>query len=495
VKLSILIPAYNERYLVAESIRRVLAAKLPEGMERELIVVDDGSRDGTREILRELAQRHPDTLRYIEHSRNMGKSAAIRTAIAAATGEFCIFQDADLEYDPNDYGRVLAPLLSGQADVVYGSRFMFAERRRVLHFRHTLRNTLLTTLSNLFTNLYLTDMETCYKAFRTNLLKSVPIRSERFGLEPEITAKVAKRRFRVYEVPINYDGRTYEEGKKITWKDGLAALWVMFKYWLIDDVYDERSGRHMLADISNAHHFSRWTGRLVRPHLGHRVLELGAGIGSISQQLQPRERYIAADCNELRLDVLRSLALRRANMEAAFIEAPVAAHFAPYKHAVDTVVCVNVLEHLPNARAALKNIHDTLAENGRLVLIVPNGRWLFCPLDEGIGNVQRYGRGATRELLASCGFVTEKAFSFNRIGTVGWLLNGKLLRRRKIGKLQLKLLDSLVWLWRRIDFLLPWPGLSLIAIARKVEPGVPPPAPAAKAAKDTPVEQASSVAK
>ena len=229
MKLSVLIPVYNERYLVGELIRRVLDAPLPRAMQRELIVVDDGSTDGTREILEELAEKHPEIV-YHAHEQNQGKAGAIRTAIGLASGEWCIFQDADLEYDPRDYDLVLGPLLSGDADVVYGSRFLPRTRRRVLYYWHSLGNHFLTLLSNLLTGLNLTDMETCYKAFRTDLLKTIPIRSSGFGLEPEITSKIAKRRFRIYEVPINYHGRTYTEGKKISWKDGVQALWVLLKY-------------------------------------------------------------------------------------------------------------------------------------------------------------------------------------------------------------------------------------------------------------------------
>jgi glycosyltransferase involved in cell wall biosynthesis len=235
VKLSILIPVYNERDHVSELLKRVLAAPLPDGLKRELVVVDDCSRDGTREILNELAKQNPETIRYIEHKENTGKGGAIRTAIGAATGEFSIFQDADLEYDPNDYAKILVPLLKGEADVVYGSRFMPDSNRKVRSFMHAFGNKVLTKTSNLFTGLKLTDMETCYKAFRTEILKTIPIRCRGFGLEPELTAKIAKRRLRVKEVPINYDARTYSQGKKITWRDGYRALAVILKYWIIND--------------------------------------------------------------------------------------------------------------------------------------------------------------------------------------------------------------------------------------------------------------------
>jgi glycosyltransferase involved in cell wall biosynthesis len=226
VLLSVVIPVYNEAATVNALLEKVLAVPL----EKEVIVVDDGSTDGTRELL---AKASRPEVRVILHDRNRGKGAAIRTAIAAVTGRYTIIQDADLEYDPSDYPRLLRPIEEGVADVVYGSRFLGGERR-VLLFTHTVGNKVLTFLSNLCTNLNLTDMETCYKVFRSDLLKSITIRSNRFNFEPEITAKIAKRRARVVEVPISYWGRDYHEGKKIGWKDGVSALFTIVRYWIFD---------------------------------------------------------------------------------------------------------------------------------------------------------------------------------------------------------------------------------------------------------------------
>jgi len=236
VKLSILIPVYNERVVVERSLAQVLAAPLPENMDRELVIVDDCSTDGTWAILQRLAANEP-AIRLFRHEVNQGKGAAVRTAIQHATGDFALVQDADLEYDPSEYPHLLRPMLDGRADAVFGSRYLAGEQRRVLLFWHSMINKLLTLTSNMFSNLNLTDMETCYKVFRTDLLKSVPIRSNRFGFEPEIVMKCAKRKFRVYEVPISYHGRTFEEGKKIGWKDGLKALAVILDCWAVGDLY------------------------------------------------------------------------------------------------------------------------------------------------------------------------------------------------------------------------------------------------------------------
>jgi glycosyltransferase involved in cell wall biosynthesis len=228
--LSIVVPAYNERPTVKELLRRVAAAPLPEGVGREVVVVDDGSTDGTRELLRELAAAgDPLPFRLLEQPGNRGKGAAIRAGFAAATGDFVVVQDADLEYDPREYPRLLQPILDGEADVVYGSRFLGGPHR-VLFFWHYLGNRFLTTLSNMLTDLNLSDMETCYKMFRREALAGVELRSDRFGIEPELTARMARRGARIYEVPISYRGRTYAEGKKIGWRDGLAAIWAILRY-------------------------------------------------------------------------------------------------------------------------------------------------------------------------------------------------------------------------------------------------------------------------
>ena len=203
-------------------------------LEIELICVDDGSRDGSREILSELEKQYPQ-LRVFFQPQNMGKGAALRRGIQEATGDYVIVQDADLEYDPAEFPTLLEPLIQGNADVVYGSRFLGGRPHRVLYFWHSVGNWLLTLLSNCLTNINLTDMETCYKVFRREIIQSIPIEENRFGFEPEITVKVAKRRLRIYEVGISYCGRTYKEGKKIGWKDGFRALWCLLKYSVTED--------------------------------------------------------------------------------------------------------------------------------------------------------------------------------------------------------------------------------------------------------------------
>jgi glycosyltransferase involved in cell wall biosynthesis len=246
MKLSVVMPVYNERATLQEVIARVLAVPL----EIELICVDDGSRDGSREILAEL-QAHNPKVRVLLQPKNMGKGAALRRGIQESTGDFVIIQDADLEYDPAEYPVLLAPLIQDKADVVYGSRFLGAGPHRVLYFWHSVGNSILTLLSNALTNMNMTDMETCYKVFRREIIQSIPIEEDRFGFEPEITVKIAKRRLRVYEVGIGYWGRTYEEGKKIGWKDGFRALWCLVKYTLKES-RPGLQGEPMLQDAQAA---------------------------------------------------------------------------------------------------------------------------------------------------------------------------------------------------------------------------------------------------
>jgi len=224
MKISVVIPVYNERNTIAQIVERVSAVRI----DKEIIIVDDHSSDGTRDVLKNLA--NSNNIRIFYHEHNRGKGAALRTGFAQAINDIVVVQDADLEYDPEEYHKLIKPLMDGKADVVYGSRFMGSEAHRVLYFWHMIGNKILTFFSNMLTNLNMTDMETCYKVFRREVIQSITIEEDRFGFEPEITAKLAKKDLRIYEVGISYAGRSYKEGKKINWKDGVSALRCILKY-------------------------------------------------------------------------------------------------------------------------------------------------------------------------------------------------------------------------------------------------------------------------
>lgn len=467
MKVSILMPVYNERFLIRECLRRVLAAPLPEGLERELIIVDDGSTDGTGRLLEEARAASPGVITLLRQEKNRGKGAALKAAIAQATGDILLLQDGDLEYDPGDYAALLEPILSGRADVVYGSRFSGAERR-VLNFWHSKGNRALTFLSNMFTGLDLTDMWTCYKVMLAPFIKGMPLRCTGFCVEAELTSKLAKRRCRIYEVPITYHGRGYDEGKKIGFRDALRSLGVMVFFWLVDDLYgDDRWGQNILHQLDKATRFNEWMADAVRPSLGDRVLEIGAGIGNLSAKLCQRDAYYASDSDKLYCLHLERRFAGRPSVSVVQLDLSRGADFKPLQGALDTVVCLNVLEHLEDDKGALKNILSALAPGGKLVLLVPHLPWAYGSIDALAGHKRRYTRAGLAALLREAGFADSTISDFNRVSLPAWLWNGKVLKRETFGRVQLKLFDSFVWLFRRVDRFLPWPGQSLIAVARR----------------------------
>ncbi len=472
--LSILVPVYNEQYLVRASLERLkLLADSPTLERIEVIVVDDGSTDRTKSILREFesteAAHLSDKLNWIfvYHEANQGKAAAIHTALQRASAELTVIHDADLEYHPLDLLKMVQVFLEEHADAVFGSRFLSSEYRRVLFFRHQLGNHFLTLLCNTVSDLNLTDMETCYKMVRTSLLKSIPLVGTRFEIEPEICIKLAKRGARIFEVPIRYAGRTYQEGKKIGWKDGVSAVKAIIRFGISDHIYAEDTyGSQILGRLNRAPRFTKWMADVIRPYVGEKVLEIGAGTGNLTVQLIPRTLYWVSDVNPLYLNYLERVRLDRPYMEVGYTDGEKGESF-PKEQKFDTVICLNVVEHLADDLTALSNFREVLEDHGRAIILVPCGPWLFGSLDEVLGHHRRYTRKQLTDLVERAGFHLERMVEFNRIGVIAWWLNARLLRRRTFGFWQIKLLNALTPLFRVLDNFLPLPPLSLIAVISK----------------------------
>lgn len=463
-RLSILIAAYNEEATLRTCLERVLSVPLPGRLQREIVFVDDGSTDGTWDIAQELALIH-DELRIFRQEKNQGKGAALRRAIFEMTGDVAIFQDADLEYNPTDFGRLLRPIMDGRADVVFGSRFL-GEERKVLYFWHSFGNRLLTLVANMLNNLNLSDMETCYKAFVADRLRTIPLESNRFGIEPEITAKVARNRLRVYEVPVSYNGRTYEQGKKIGWRDGLAAFWFIFKYRFSSNYAD--AGKVALDALEQAPRFNQWMYEAIRPHLGSQLAELGSGRGNLSKFLKSHGTLLVTDNRNEYLSELRARWPEDKRLQVASLDLCEAAQYEKLRaFRPDTVVCLNVLEHIENDRAVLRHLFDVLPIGARLVFLVPFNPKLTSEFDRQIGHFRRYAHGELEEKMREAGFDVERQFFFNKVGVLAWWIGNKISKQRTITSWQLRLYNFLTPIFRVIDKVLPISGLSTIVVARK----------------------------
>lgn len=489
--LSVIIPVYNERATIVELLRRVAHHSDVD----EMIVIDDRSDDGTTDVLREqaaegwpaLSQDSPRELPrivFLQHEVNQGKGAALRTGFAAATGDIFLTQDADLEYDPNDYATILVPLRDGRADAVYGSRFA-GYPRRVHMFWHTVGNRMLTLLSNMLCNLNLTDMETGYKAIRRELVQAMVLRSNRFGIEPEITAKLARLQARIYEVPISYSGRSYAEGKKIGWKDAVAAVYTMIRCALIDDREANDPLHATLRRMAVLDRYNAFLFELIAPFVGQRVLEVGSGTGTITQFLRDRDNVMATEYDKQYLHLLERRFENNINIRTAAFDLTkeVPASLAADRY--DTIICLNVLEHIENDGEALARLHGMLEEGGRLLLLVPAHQALYGAMDKAIGHFRRYEGAGLRRLLEEVGFTLEEEKRVNALSMPGWYLNGKILRRETVPGVQARVANRLVPLFRLEQKLhLPF-GLSVIAIAKRTRPAELVAAPAPEGLDET----------
>ena len=351
--------------------------------------------------------------------------------------------------------------------LLYGSRFVVAGERRVLYFWHSLANHLLTLMCNIAADLNLTDVETCYKAFRTAIAQSIPIRSDRFGIDTELTVKFARRRARFYETPISYHGRTYEEGKKIGLRDALEAVWVILRSRFTNQLYRE-VGPSVLDALSVARKFNGWMAATIQPWVESPVLKIGAGMGNITRQLCPGCKvYFATDVDEEYLEQMKARFRHRPAVRVCKLDAACPEDYRPFENHLRTVVCLNVLEHIEDDAAALESIRTMLRPDGRLILLVPNGPDIFGTLDESLGHRRRYTPEGLATLLARTGYDLEAMLKFNRISRPGWKFAGQALKATTLSQGGLRVFDRLVWLWRKIDHKLPWEPVSIIAIARR----------------------------
>jgi glycosyltransferase involved in cell wall biosynthesis len=461
-------PCYNERATIREIVSRVLAVELPNNIEKELVIVDDGSRDGTRDILAEMDGQNG--IRVLLQAQNQGKGAAVARGLRESTGDVLIIQDADLEYDPREYPLLLQPILEDRADVVYGSRFLGSPRgHRVLYFWHSIGNKVLTILSNAFTDLNLTDMETCYKMFVRDVADRLDLQSRDFGIEPEITCKIARMRARVYEVPISYNGRTYEEGKKIGLKDAFKAVWTLLRFWRWEAPAGD-IGAITLRRMATLAPYNRWLHERFEHFLGKRILEVGSGVGNQTHFfVNERERVIASDVEPHYLRELTSRFSSKQQVRIASFHFPLSETDRVDLNAerIDTIVCMNVLEHIDDHTSTLRDFAKVLQPDGHLVLLVPAMKSLYGTLDENLHHFRRYSQDELAQIVTGAGFTIETIRFLNRPAVPGWWLSSRILKRRVMPKSQLKAFKWVMPLLKLEEQSAPSFGLSLLVLARR----------------------------
>ncbi len=453
-RLSVLMPVYNEVWTLREIVARVLTAPVP--LELELVIVDDCSTDGSWELIEELAAADP-RIKPLRHVSNAGKGTALRTAIGQMTGDVAVVQDADLEYDPHEFRLLLPPILEGKADAVFGSRYA-GSSRRVSPFWHTMVNKGLTLLSNAVNNLCLSDMETCYKMIRADILRRLRLQSRSFTFEPEVTCRLAQWGARIYEVPISYSSRSYLDGKKIRPRDGLLALGEIFRARFLDPRFTEDADFYRLTALARATRYHGWLARQIAPYLGPRVLEAGAGVGALSGLLVRRERLLLVDDEPLCTAVLQQRFGGRNNVRIERGRLTPADFERWQDEEIDTVVCSRLIERQEADEQTLKDIFDLLPPGGHCVLLLPAAA---RPDAAGVWHGDRPPRFDPAQVAAG---LTEAGFDVvcqRRFDKLGRLWGGRLSPQ------QAALADRFWPLARWADWLLPFSGQTLLAVGRK----------------------------
>ncbi len=453
--LTVIVPVYNEVLYI----NTVMKSLLEQEFISEIVVVDDGSTDGTRDVIESFES---DRVKKVFHSSNRGKGAAIQSGLEHATQPYTIIQDADLEYEPREIARLLEPLEQDHADAVFGTRFLGAHR--IFYFWHHVGNKLLTFLANLLYNTNMTDLMTCYKIMPTDIWEKLKLQSSGFEIESEIAAKVFKSKLRVYEIPITYRGRGYEEGKKTNWFVGVKTFFNLLKYRF----WTRSVGEETLYRIARMRKFNWWLYQHMQPFIGTRVLEAGCGKGTFTRFFHNVNEYLGIDVEECFITSLQETFKEFSHLNFKAIDLAAMSSELPRAQTFDTIVCMNVLEHIKDDTSLLSTFYDRLEPGGNLILLVPANPRLYSPLDEELGHYRRYALPDLTTYLKSTGFTLVESKHFNIFGMLGWWFNGTLLRRRLLPRRQLGFYDTLVPLFQKVEATLDLPyGLSLFIVARK----------------------------
>jgi 2-polyprenyl-3-methyl-5-hydroxy-6-metoxy-1,4-benzoquinol methylase len=465
MKLSIILPTFNDRETIRDAVTGIQTAPL-DGLDREVIVVDDASTDGTREVLSDLDGRRG--LRVLHQSRHEGRGPAIARGFAAAGGDVCVLGDTGLSYDLGGYATLVGPILAGKADVVFGSRFLGSPAgHRVLGFRESIASRFVTLLSNALTGLNLTDIAASCKAMTRQVAGRLDLQSSGSGVEPEIACKVSRLGVRVYEVPMPHLGPAVASGG-IGAADALRMMGAVARYagW---DGPEHDVGVRTLRRMARLGAYNRWLHAAFEAYLGERVLEVGAGVGNQTQYFVHRERVIAADIEADYVNELQAKFGHRPGVRVASFSFPLGADEVAdlQRERLDTVVCLNVLEHIEDDRATLEDFARILRPGGHLVLIVPSMPSLYGTLDVHLHHFRRYERETLRQLLVETGFEPETVRYMNRLAVPGWWLNSRVLKRKVLPRGQLGLFRLMMPLLKFEERHPPSFGLSLLALARR----------------------------
>ncbi len=455
VKLSIIIPVYNEINTILEVIRQVKQ----EPHDKEIIIVDDCSNDGTRELLQGI---HDNDIRVIFNEENKGKGNALKQAFPLVTGDIVIIQDADLEYYPDEYGNLIEKILQGKADVVYGSRFLGAHR--VFHFYHYVGNLAINFMANVLLNTNLTDLMTGYKAFKSEVVRKIILEADGFGIETEITVEVFKRGYKVYETPISYNGRGYDEGKKIRWTDFFKCL-----YWLIRSISRGIDvGQDTLLKMRLMVNNNIWSYNKIKPFLGKNVLETGSGIGTFSKYLAGKDRDVVfSDINNEYLKYLKNRFISNPRVKVVKADASKPQESFSAEQ-FDTVISINVLEHLDTSDESLLGLCGILEKGGLLLLIVPAHKALFSLMDKRLGHYRRFSRKGLKEKVEAAGFSVQKAEYMNFLSAIGWFIAFNIFKKQAMSRFTIICADKLIPLTAFLERYIKFPfGLSVFLVAKK----------------------------